>query len=136
MPEAPVAEFVSKRLELFNSLEKVVGKVSADMKELKYQVNQYEAKVKTFEGQILAKKAEIAELDEAIRRKKIDVAGSFNNLRDDLNAREQAFIKREAELSVLEQNVRDRAEQAEALIVKAERALPKNSKAKEPAFSA
>ena len=123
MPEETVVEFVSKRVERFNALEKTIVAAAADMKELKYQVMQYDAKVKTFEGQILAKKAEISNLDEQIRRKKIEVAGSFNNQRDDISRRELALTKALAELKVAQENTKSRAKTAEELIVKAELAI-------------
>ena len=73
----------------------------------------------------MAHKGEIKELEEAIRLKKIEVSGSFNNVRDSLTAREDALVKRVAELEVREQQVKSRSEQVEALMTKVEKALPK-----------
>lgn len=132
MAEETVIEFVSKRVERLTALEKLVYATAADMKEMKYQVTQYDAKVRTFESQILAKKAEIVDLDEQIRRKKIEVAGSFNNLRDDLSRRELALTKALAELKVSQENTKARAAEAEALIIKAEKAIGDRQSAPPP----
>lgn len=128
MSDATVGEVVSKRLEMYGSLGKLLEKVAADLKELKYQVNQYDAKVKTYEGKILAAKAEILELDEAIRQRKIEVTGSFNGIRDEHTAREEGFVKREQELSVREMNLKVRSAKIEEMMVKAEKAVGKQSK--------
>lgn len=121
----PIAEFVGKRVERFDSLGKLCAAVALDLKEMRHQVMQYEAKVNTFINQILAKKQEIAELEEQIKRKKIEAAGSFNNFRDSLQARELVMVKREAELVIREGNVKARAQEAENLISKAERVIGK-----------
>ena len=127
MPEPTINEVVSKRVDLFEQLGKILVKCSADLKELKYQVNQYDAKVRTLEGHIMERKTTIKELDEAIRLKQIEVSGSFNSVRDSLTSREEALVKRMAELEVREQQVKSRSEQVEALMTKVEKAMPKKS---------
>jgi len=122
-----VVEFVSKRVERFNSFERLCKVMADDLKEMKYQVTQYEAKVQTYEKQILARKAEIAELDETIRRRKIEATGSLNNIAGDLQRREMELVKRLSELEVRERNVKARALEAEALVVKAENVINKSA---------
>ena len=123
MDQPNVAEFVSKRIERFNSFEKLCKVMADDLREMKYQVTQYEAKVQTYEKQILLKKTEIGELDETIRRRKIEATGSFNNIAGDLNRREMELVKATAELQVRERNVVNRAATAEQLISKAEKVI-------------
>lgn len=118
-----VPAVLTKRVERLGNFLKMADVVLADMKEQKFLNGQIEAKVQTLENRILACKAEIAALDEQIRQKKIEAAGSFNSFRDDLTRREQALMKREAELLVSEQNLKARAKQAEELISKAEKAI-------------
>lgn len=118
-----VAEFVSKRIERFNRFESLCKVMAEDLKEMKYQVTQYEAKVQTYEKQILLKKAEIGGLDEAIRRRKIEAAGSLANVAGDVNRRETELVKRTAELEVRERNVKLRAAETESLLVKAEKVI-------------
>lgn len=125
MSDESAADFISKRLERFAALEKNCVAVASDMKELKYQLQQWEAKVETFACQILAKKAEIAELDEQIARRKVEAAGSFNNFRDDLSRREAELTKAIAELRVQQEQVKSRSSTAEYLINKAEKAIGK-----------
>ncbi len=74
-----ISTMVSKRVERFTRLAKDLASAADDLKELKYQVQQYDAKVQTFSNQILAKKAEIEVLDETIRRRKIEAAASNSN---------------------------------------------------------
>lgn len=123
-----VAEFVSKRVERLTSFERACVAMASDLKEMKYQIQQWDAKIKTNEGKILGQKEEMRDLEEQIRRKKIEVAGSFNNIRDDLQRRELALVKREAELVVRENQVKIRANTAEELINKAERVIGKQHK--------
>lgn len=118
-----VAEFVSKRIERFNRFENLCKLMADDLKEMKYQVTQYEAKVQTYEKQILLKKGEIAELDETIRRRKIEAAGSLANVAGDVQRREMELVKRTAELEVRERNVKLRAAETENLLVKAEKVI-------------
>ena len=130
-----VNQIFNKRIERLQSFDRLVGLVASDLKELKYNATQYEAKQATFEKKILAAKTEILDLDEQIRRKKIEVAGSFNNLRDDLSRREQALFKAQAELAVSQAQVKVRADEAERLIGKAEKVIGKTAVAEvsEPA---
>ena len=127
MDQPNVADFVSKRIERFNSFEKLCKIMADDLKEMKYQVTQYEAKVQTYEKQILLKKSEIAELDETIKRRKIEATGSFNNIAGDLNRREMDLVKKMAELQIRERNVVSRAAAAEQLISKAEKVIGRQS---------
>lgn len=122
-----VAEFVSKRIERFNAFERLCKVMAEDLKEMKYQVTQYEAKVQTYEKQILAKKSEIVDLDEKIRQRKIEAVGSLNNIAGDLNRREIELVKAKAELHVREENVKARAAEAESLIVKAEKVISRQT---------
>lgn len=131
MDQQNVAEFVSKRVERFNAFERLCKVMAEDLKEMKYQVTQYEAKVKTYESQILLRKSDIAELDETIRRRKIEAVGSLNSISGDLNRREIELVKSLAELKVREDNVKLRAATAESLITKAEKAIGRQ--APEPA---
>lgn len=122
-----VAEFVSKRIERFNRFENLCKVMADDLKEMKYQVTQYEAKVQTYEKQILLKKAEISELDETIRRRKIEAAGSLANVAGDVQRREIELVKRTAELEVRERNVKLRAAETENLLLKAEKVIGQKS---------
>jgi chromosome segregation ATPase len=132
MAEQNAVVAINKRIERIDSFERLIGLMREDLKEWRYKAVQLEAENATHTKNILAKKEEIAKLEEEIRRKKIEVAGSFNNFRDDLTAREQKLTKSLAELKVREDQVKERTKAVEELMVKAEKVLPK-SKAKEVA---
>jgi hypothetical protein len=127
MPE--VAEnpnvVIAKSVQRLDDLIRLAGAVASDLKEQRYSFMQREAKVKTFEDQILARKQLLAELDEQIRLKKVQVAGSFNTFRDELERRQQALIKAEAEVSVARKNADEKARKADEMIAQAESILNK-----------
>lgn len=126
MPEtknADVPAVINKRVERFNSFMKQAELVMADMKEQKYLNQQIEAKVNTCEARILAAKAELLELEEKIRQKKIEVGGSFNAIRDDLTKREVALNARVAEVEVRERTAAEKLKKADEMIDKAEKAI-------------
>jgi hypothetical protein len=124
LPENPNV-VIPKRIQRLEELIHTAAFVAADLREQKYLSYQIEARVKTSENRLRALSQEIEELEEQVRRKRIEAAGSFNNFRDDLTRRELELNKRQAELEVRERNVFERSKIAEDKIAQVDALLKK-----------
>src|SRR3990167_3260694 len=111
-------EVFSKRRSLLDTAKKAVEALSSEMKDIEVSVVQHDNKIEAQERVILAKKAEIADLDEKIRQRNVEAMSSHLAIRDELDKRHQEEIEREGRIRAREQALTEKEQKVSVLLDK------------------